>query len=222
MLRNLALLAAITVLLLSRLLEGPLSERPENTEAIQAAVARLDRIPLALGPWQGEALPALDPETIATARVAGHLWRRYRNPLTGDAVSVLLVCGSPEPIALHTPDVCYRGAGYRLLGHPDTSTLHPPGLSQAAVFWTARFRKASAADPGQLRIYWAWQAQGNWQAPESPLREFASAPALYKLYIISDAVGLDGEAPPERDPCREFLTVALAPVQNALSAGLGP
>jgi Protein of unknown function (DUF3485) len=219
MVQKLALVAAIVVLLLSRtalLVQGPWSERPENPEAIKAAVARLDRMPLALGPWRGEKLPDLDPETIAEARVAGHVWRRYGNSLTGDAVSVLLVCGPAEPIALHTPEVCYRGIGYHFLGQPNSCTIHHPGNSPPDVFWTARFRKASVAVPEQLRIYWAWQAQRNWEAPESPLRAFASFPVLYKLYVIS-AARLEGEAPPENDPCREFLDALLPELQKVLS-----
>ena len=85
------------------------------------------------------------------------------------------------------------------------------------MFWTARFSTASVAAPEQLRTYWAYQAQGNWEAPESPLRAFASSAALYKLYVTNDAVGRDGEAPSEEDPCGQFLGAFLPELHNVLS-----
>ena len=51
--------------------------------------------------------------TMARAGIKGCVYRRYRNPRTGESVSVLLVCGRGGPISVHTPDVCYAGAGYR-------------------------------------------------------------------------------------------------------------
>jgi hypothetical protein len=220
--QKLALATAIVALLGSRLIPGPGMERPEDQEALCAAAAKFAGVPGAVGPWQGEAPLTLTPEVIQVGRLAGYVWRRYRHCVTGDAVTVLLVCGSPEPIALHGPDVCYRGIGYRLVGQPLPCTVRPPLLKQPAEFWTASFRKASATIPEQIRIYWSWNARGTWEAAESPLRTFASSPFLYKLYVVSDATRAESEAPGDKDPCKDFMNLFLPELQKSLFSEATP
>lgn len=40
----------------------------------------------------------------------------YVHRTNGRAAAAMLMCGRPGPIAVHTPDVCYPGAGYRQVG----------------------------------------------------------------------------------------------------------
>lgn len=216
MVQRIAVVAAILALFASRWIHELGAEGPPNAEALQDAVARLEQMPMSLGAWQGETLEALDPAMVTTARLSGYVWRRYRHAVTGDCVSTLLVCGQAEPIATQTPDVCYRGKGYELMGQPLRCPMGPVTMQPMAEFWTGRFRKSRAAVPEQMRVYWAWNATGKWEAVESPRRAFARLPVLYKLYVISETARLEGEAPPQKDPCREFMHLLLPELQKTL------
>src|SRR5207249_1784629 len=120
------------------LLYGLWTDRWVVSDEPGASAAKLAGLPLAVGGWEGEAL-ALDAGGRSPAGVAGHLSRRYRNRLNGGAVSVLLVCGRPGPVSVHTPDVCYGGAGYDLAGPPARYEVPAGAASPPAAFWTADF-----------------------------------------------------------------------------------
>ncbi len=213
--QKIAVIAGVLLLLLSRLGLDVWMSRVQDPGAPAAAAARLDKAPMTAGPWQGQALPPLDPDDVKQARLSGYLWRRYRNSMTGEALSVLLVCGRPGPISVHTPDACYGGAGYDMDGQPVRCSLPTASGSKPATFWTARFRKTGAPVPQDLRIYWSWNAAGTWEAPANPRLAFAGVPALYKLYIVCD---LPAGAQEGKDPGIEFLTDFLPELQKALGA----
>jgi len=113
---------------------------------------------------------------------------------------------------VHTPDVCYQGAGFTLAASPARSSAAPG--EAGAEFWAARFLWAGPAPGSHRRIFWAWNAGGGWQAPDNPRLAFARYPALYKLYVIREMSKRD--EPPENDPCREFMRLLLPELQEAL------
>jgi hypothetical protein len=127
--------------------------------------------------------------------------RRYVRQGGNDAVLVILMCGRAGQMAVHTPDVCYRGAGYEMAGTQSQQTL--PG---GARFWTARFRPATPTSP-ELAIHWAWSAEGRWQAPDSPRLTFAGQPYLYKLYVVREASAAPGADPVITGFLQELLPV---------------
>jgi hypothetical protein len=211
MLQQLSVVVALVVLLLSRWVEGRWTDHGAEA-ALHQAVADLGRLPLSIGPWQGQD-QELDPSDIARARLAGSLWRRYHHAATGQVVSVVLVCGRPGPVSVHTPDVCYGGAGYEAVSTPvRTSVSIPQGPTYE--FWSGQFSRAGAAVPENLLICWAWNAAGTWEAPEYPRLHYARFPALYKLYVISQTA--PGEASSEENPCREFLRQLLPELDRCL------
>jgi hypothetical protein len=210
---KLSVVAAILVLLLARLVHGLWTDRWQTPQSMQEAVAKLDGLPGSLGPWQGEE-QHLDASDVTGARLAGYRWRRYQNTLTGEVVSVLLVCGRPGPVSVHTPEVCYGGAGYDLVEKPVRATLSPYSLAQPAEFWTGRFRKSGSVTDPDLRIFWAWNARGTWVAARSPRVEFVRAPALYKLYVIAEEPATT--AAQEKKPGLELLEQLLPALDKAL------
>jgi hypothetical protein len=123
-------------------------------------------------------------------------------------VEVILVCGRPGPIAVHTPDVCLRGNGHSLVAATAKYT------TASAEFWTAKFRNDDAAVPGSLRMLWSWNAGEGWKASASPRLEFARHPALYKLYMARQLATVD--EPLEKDPSIELLPLLLPALQQAL------
>lgn len=211
--RILILLAVCSLLLLSGLTQGFWTGRWVVSHAIEDAVARLDHVPLTIGDWKGT-VREIPPAEIAGARVNGHFSCHFENRRKRQAVNALLVCGRPGHVSVHTPDICYQGAGYEMTTGPDPFALETVG-SEAAALQVATFRKEKAAGASELRIFWAWNASGRWQAPSNPRLTFAASPVLYKLYIVRERGPKDTDRP-DQDPAVEFMKLFLPELNRAL------
>lgn len=189
--------------------EGRWTDRWQPSRGLEQAVARLGELPLNVGEWDGEA-STLDDRQIAKGEIQGYVLRRYTHRLTGRTLSILLVCGRPGPMSLHTPEVCYPGAGFSQQGAAKREKY-----AAGAEFWVAKFNKPDPIDPEMLRISWAWNADGAWTAPDQPRFTFASRAALYKLYVIQ-------QLPPAEekyeDLAADFLKELLPAVERQLFA----
>jgi hypothetical protein len=211
--RTLPVLAALPLVVAYGLLEGFWTNRWHHSHDVERAAARLREVPLQIGDWNGEALE-LDVRQVARAEIEGYLMRRYVHAPTGTAVSVLLVCGRPGPVALHPPEVCYGGAGFTLVDPPTRNAFQPAASGKAATFWSATFEKAEAARPERLALYWAWNATGDWTAADEPRLQFARSPALYKLYVMRQVH--DGENTAAANLGGTFLQLFLVELEKAL------
>jgi hypothetical protein len=182
---------------------------------LEAAAARLGRVALAIGDWTGQELE-LDARENARTGISAGLLRRYVSRRTGAPVTVLIVCGRPGPISVHTPEVCYAGAGYEVI-EPRTRSIVPIAAgTPAAELWKVRLRKVESIVPEVLAAHYAWSATGVWRAPgRDPRFEFAGHPVLYKLYVIEQLAPAD-EA--ETDLSREFIRVLMPALGEALFA----
>jgi hypothetical protein len=181
------------------------------------SVEKLKGIPNKIGDWVGAETPA-DENLLAKAGAQGWLLRNYRNTFTNKEVSVMLLCGRPRLIAVHAPEVCYGGAGYRLDGEREVRTF---SVTTNSAFFMAYFSKQEAVVADRLQIYWGWAmggegASGEWKAPKMPRVDFRRAPALYKLYVQRRV--LEGEPAGAKDACAEFLDVFLPEVTKKLFA----
>jgi hypothetical protein len=181
-------LTAFALLVAAGLVHGRLTDRWGTSTELVDATARLQRVPESIGDWQSRDLP-LEKRQIDRAGIQGYVSRSYWNAKDGRQLSILLVCGRPGKIAVHTPDVCYRGAGYEPEHEP---VVEVPGTvgGQPARFLKARFGKDTAAGPRVLDIAWSWNARGSWEIPANPRVAFASRAYLYKIYLISSHDGL--------------------------------
>ena len=177
---------------------------PARYDHIQAA---LDAVPEVLGEWHATPNP-MDPGDLAQAGIRAVHSRVYRHARTGKVVTVLLVAGAPGPIAVHTPDVCFRGLGFDRLSAPE------PVQAGGAEFWKMECARPGAADRNRLLVYWAWNGGAGWEAPahRQARLKYALKPALSKLYFVSEA-GAGGAA----DAVSEFATVFLPAVNQLLS-----
>jgi hypothetical protein len=214
---KISILAAVVLLLGAGGLRALWSDaRPSS--AVKDAAARLDRLPSVIGPWQGRD-QELEADAIVQGRLAGYLWRNYQNPTTHESVSVLMVCGRPGPISVHTPEACYTGAGWEMMGAPGRAAFRFPPSAPADEFRTVRFNKANAPVPERLRIYWGWavpdQGAWQWEAPGNPRWTFVRAPALYKLYVVAEMSAAGNAA--EKDPCQGFMQELLPELRKALT-----
>jgi hypothetical protein len=214
MIRLLSYAAAAALLVLTGLVHGLWTQRWHNSAEPAILAARLDRVPWTIADWEGQEVP-LDERQFARGQVAGWLSRRYVQRQTGAEVSVLILCGSVGPIAVHTPDICYTEAGYQLSAPPARRRLEAAGDTRSMDFLTGDFSKERAGTGQQMRIWWSWSADGSWTAPPNPRWTFAGRPALYKLYLIYGS-----PAPPTKplgqDPAAGFLGVFLPELNNCL------
>jgi hypothetical protein len=178
-----AVMAAVGLLAAYTWAEGVWTGRWNPSDAPRAVAARLKQIPRAIGAWDGED-SGFDERQLALGGLDGYLYRIYSDSATGDQVHVLIVCGRPGPVSVHTPDVCYRGLGFSALSHPVRKSLALDSPGDGATCWTADFQRPIPGGTETLRIAWSWFAAGQWQAADRPRFEFAREPALVKAYLI--------------------------------------
>jgi Protein of unknown function (DUF3485) len=215
----LPVLAAAALLIASGLVHGLWTDRWQSPESLREAVARVDDVPLTVGQWLGHALtaPDVDPEAFAQAGAQGYWMRRYVNTVDGSEVTAILMCGHRSRIAVHPPEVCYRAAGYEVVEPAVRYLVKPtPGQKERAEFRTTRFSAPGRASAKNgLRIFWSWNAAGEWQAPDGDARwTFRGAPFLYKLYVVHELAGRGG--PPTGDPAAAFISRLVPELQRTL------
>ena len=184
-LRPLPLLGACALLVLSGLVHGIWTERWQTSPALENACARLGDVPPSIGAWKSTDVE-VDHESFQQARALAYWTRRYVKEGASEPMTVILMCGRADHMSLHTPDICYRGAGYDMVGEQSKTTLGTSLGGSTAELWTARFRQPSKSSGHDLRLYWSWSADGSWQAPTSPRWTLGAEPFLYKLYIVHE------------------------------------
>jgi EpsI family protein len=183
--------------------EGMWTNRWHDSAELEQAAARLSQVPRVVGDWEGTDRE-LEARQITVGEITSYVLRRYVHRHTGAEVNVLLVCGRAGPTSLHSPEVCYPGTGWSAAAPPARKSI--PADSDADTFWIGQFQKA-APNVEALRIYWAWNGSGEWEAADNPRWRFAHHGALYKLYVIrhlprADEAGADD---PTLDFCKHFL-----------------
>jgi hypothetical protein len=210
-------MTALALVIAAGLVHGQWTQRWSVSHAVENAVARLERVPMTLGDWKGRSL-TMDREQLAMAEIAGYVARRYERSGGGTAVTVLLVCGRPGPISVHTPDICYSGAGFEPMGLLSRESLPIVPSGPPAEFRHGLFGKTNTAVPMYLRILWSWSSAGAWEAPDNPRLAFASRQVLYKLYVIREMATAVERL--EDDPGPKFLQALLPELERALFANL--
>jgi len=208
---RLAVPTAFAFVLLCGLLHGLWTDRWERSPALETALARVELVPLQVGNWRGTPQEA-DPEMYARAGAQARWVRRYTHAHKKTSATVILMCGRAGRMAVHTPEVCYRGAGYEI---DDAPVLFNAGGTPANQLWTARFTKATM-QTADLRLYWGWNAHGVWEAPTSPRWRFRGQPFLYKLYVIEETVPGRSASDAAADTLAEFLPQLLGALEDCL------
>jgi hypothetical protein len=185
--RQATFLCALIILVAAGLVHGFWAERWNPSTVLQDAAARVDRVPLQIGAWKAQIMDA-NSAAFFQAGAQSYWTRSYVHSGDKTALLVILMCGRGGRMAVHTPEVCYRGAGYEMENTPQTLVVHAARGADLGTFWTARFSKETTASAG-LRLYWGWTASGSWQASSNPRWDYGAEPFLYKLYLSQDAPG---------------------------------
>ncbi|HET6575593.1 MAG TPA: exosortase-associated EpsI family protein [Fimbriiglobus sp.] len=182
--------ACALAVVLSGVAHGLFTDRWHTATAMRDVQPRLDQLPSKIGTWTAKDEP-LSADVLDKGAIQAHLSRRYRDSMTGQTVQVLVVAGRPQPISVHTPDICFQGAGFEMVSAPETLGVGDTG----AKLWTATFAKRNAPVPESLLVSWCWNGGSGWEAPDhrSARVRYAFRPVLYKLYLVT-------EPPPTRTP----------------------
>jgi len=184
---------------------GRLTQRWGPVPDLVAAARHLQSLPSQIGDWQIVSEDPIDEHILEILSCAGHIHRKYVNRKSGETVDIAIIVGPSGPISVHTPEICYSSRAYTIQEPRALVPIADP-KGRLHSFWSLAFRTNNAlAD--QLRVYYAWSADGTWTAAESPRFEFAGKRALYKLQMSTLAApSLSNE---EQDACRKFLSALL-------------
>jgi hypothetical protein len=220
-------LVGVVILCAQTILQGTWTERwrvRPVSEQEQALAARLKSVPFTVGNWDSVE-SNIDERGLEGSRTVGYYGRIFRNRNNPEQiVSVYVFCGHPRDMTQHTPDQCYPLNGNDAADDQQKQVVDAGKMS--ADFYTNCFHKSMAFEgPSQVRVFWSFSKDGNWVA--LPKFELLNAPALYKIYAISEVTG-EGKSRPD-DPTvvgflREFLPVlnaSLFPPQVAEPAAEG-
>lgn len=212
--RTLPILITTVALLSCGIVQGIWTGRWITSHSLEEAATRLDRVPMTIGDWKGRPLE-FDAQQYARAGIVGGIERIYEDRRNGATVTLLIVCGPPGPISVHTPDICFPSAGYEILRGPtETSVAYGDG-AQSAGFQRLDLVKPLAITPELLSVHYAWNAEGDWQAPDlDPRLTFAGFPFLYKLYVVRVDATAEGET--DDAPSLKFLRDAIPELRRAL------
>jgi hypothetical protein len=212
-------LALLTVCLLAvnGLVHGLWTERWSGLteQAVQAAGARLQHIPMRVGSWDGQVVTneqAPMPEEV----VGRNVTVRYTHRTTGQVVLAYLACGHTQTMELHTPLECYPANGFRVAVPAARVSPLPGAAAGRPEFWAATFSQGESGTPVHLRVFWSWKGAGRWQAPDNLGRTFRRSPFLYKCYAIRQLVTPD--EPLDGDPALDFLKDLTEELNNVLDA----
>jgi hypothetical protein len=210
---RLPILASLALVGTLGVVHGIFVERWAPSGQLQKALEGIPHIPSQFDPWEGEDIPT-DLDGLDRMGIKGCLQRRFRHHETRETVSLLIVCGRGGPICVHTPDICYVGAGYKELTNETRQEIESSD-GRKDSFVVARFGKPGGVVPIQLEIFWAWSRDGiDWQAPDNPRLSLARSPALYKLYVVREFV--PGTRSETSDTSQNFLRRALPVIRQTL------
>ena len=171
----------------------------QDTEQLDNFTKRLEHVPLEFGDWVGE-VKAYNEDQFIRSKCNGCFSSMYENKRTGDAVTVYLVSGTARNATIHTPDWCYRGAGYEMKAKPNSYRISSDDIS--SEFVTTTFNRETAFEQQHLRIFWTFSENGTWEGPVRAKIHFAGKSALFKMYLISPILKRDDSV--ESSPAKQF------------------
>lgn len=177
---------------------GLLRSASVSPDGVAVLQAKLDGLPLSVGPWAGADEPYPIRE-LARAGAVAAVSRVYTRANPPAKVGVLLIAGRPGDLGAHDPAVCFAGAGYKPLGGSARKAA-----GNGSEVWTAQYETATAP-PATVQVCWGWSDGEKWSAVENARFDFASRGIIYKLYVTR-TLPPGGVRPSTQDPTDEFLS----------------
>ena len=179
--RTLLLSIGIAATIASGLLHGHLNQRWGVDAQLQQAAARLQSLPESFGDWQESSNKELSKTAIDMLQCAGYINKIYLNKQTNEQISVVVMVGPGSTMAIHTPEICYSGRNFSMVGDKRHSEITDATQNQHE-FWLVDFTM-NDTEAKELRVHYGWSDGDTWQAPNRPRLAFAGKRILYKIQI---------------------------------------
>lgn len=210
--RYLPVAAAVVLIVITAIVQGRWTERWSTFPELELYAQQLKKVPLQIEDWVGEDAPETDENKriLELAGAVGSLSRMYRNG-RNEQVSIFIVCGRLDDVFFHTPDRCYPAAGFETSG--DVTKQSVEIGSEVVDFKTAMFLKADPNGSQNLRIYWSFNANGPWVAPDEYRWSFQGQRALYKIYVVTPVGARDATV--DQNPAIDFIHVLMPELNKA-------
>jgi hypothetical protein len=221
MLRSLPWVIAFVLVIGAGVVQGLHTDRWVVSQELTDSAIKLEDFPDKIGTWECQVRDQdqgkdeeLDDSQKEMAGIVNYKKRTYRDSLSGKTVNVLIMCGRTAHMAIHTPDICFKGDGAQIIDGPQVYTVPKTEKSPSMQFNTALFKMDSATPRPPLCVYWAWTTDGVWSAPKNPRWTFASKHALFKMYVTWEQVGYENA---KDNPQSKFLKALLEKLHEKLS-----
>lgn len=211
--RNQFIMLGVAALVItgSTYIHGKRTDRWEKyqPELLNEYTARLQNVPTAFGAWTSTQTD-VDEEQFDASNCDGQFSRLFVNSETGEQISVYLVSGRGYHVTIHTPNFCYKAAGFEQDREAAPFEFECPGMDDKSEVVHARFEKETPTETSHLRILWTYNEKGSWRSPKLAKRTFGRADAMYKMYIIrSTKRGVPSiEDDPSVQFAQEFIPLA--------------
>lgn len=160
--RRVAVVLAVVLLAVCGVVHGRWTDRWQTSSDLEEAAARIEQVPLTVGAWRGDAVE-VDARSFAQAGAQAYWARVYKKARTRQSALAILMCGRAGRMAIHTPEMCYGGAGYEMHDQPAPTPMRSSAGADLGEFFTARFTKATGLG-SDLRLYWGWNPGEGWRA----------------------------------------------------------
>lgn len=221
MFRYVPLAVGISLILIGTIVHGSMTLRwtGGTSEQVAAVSERYKDIPKKIGDWIGEDTVG-DPQQLVAAGATASISRRYHNVKTNQYVQVFMICGLARNTAVHTPDFCYLGAGFKIDRTPYVVDLITGDTKSKA--YAATFNKQTENGPMFQRILWMWNGGNGWEAPNSPRVTYRGWSPLNKIYLIATATTSEKAAAAEKAELAEFANLFLPEVSRILYPPVSP
>ena len=202
-------IAAMTMLtVIPAVIQGNIVQRWGTHEESVAAAECLWNCPQRFGSWVMAGKDSeLSEAVIRELGVLTYVKRDYVNTRTSETVSIIILAGLPGPIARHPPEICYNA---RTFSTRETLEVDVEAAGEN------RFRVLSLESSSVLNreftVTYAFTVNGNWEVPKYPRVHFGGEAILFKMQVVSTAVGDESEMP---TTVHNFLTDFIPALKEA-------
>ncbi len=178
----------------------------------------LSEIPRVMGTWSvvENSETTLDPEIARLAGTSDHVIRSYVDSTSGEEVSVLVLYGLADSVFGHTPELCYKAAGYRLVPPIEDRELSMTGSTTPVRYRSAFFSRTAVGLTRYTEVIWSfWHGGSWWPDVGSRWKQFRYSPGMFKIQLQRPTTALSGDDSPSESLLREIVREINARIDRA-------
>lgn len=170
--------AAVIVTLSGMVAYGWIRARWDFGQIVERGDALQD-MPEQFGGWERKASKEIDENVLEQLECEPHhcFDYVYYNRDLNASVEVAVFFGPAGPVAVHTPDICYRNSDFKIVDSRGVSV----GEDQ---FQLLEMRRKSL-EKTRMHVVYAWRYADRWEVSDSPRFAYAFKRYLFKLQLAA-------------------------------------